>query len=599
MRAPRHQALARILQGDVDGNDAVALSQLEREPRLLEVAAISESLAVALDRFAEFEGRDAFLAALGRAPASLASAHPLLLAHAIEAAADARVDAGVLPSLSAVARERAYRRDEHDALRRVAAAAARNDPVAGAELGARYAALCVDTFAPAMPLGWPIRSAGQRLRVVVLLAPAAITAATRGALAGLAALPRDVFDVAVATLGRASDDVMNVARTVAPAVVELPPSADAVVGKALVARDFDVLVDLAGTAAVPLLAQRPARVIYSLSTIAGPSLPSLSDRTFSDDGALIGALFALHAAHDVGRDCALDAAALDACGRRGTRTSAVTRSRAAAYTRLLDVQPGFAPDTICAESWLAKAAIAAARVGSPRRSRRPPSTRASPPPALRQLRTSRVVFAVRGRAGALAGERRAVASLGLAQLALRSGARAAAAFERALALDPADGDTHYNHGVALQIQRSFIGAARAYQRALAFKPSLVDADYNLGVLFQQQDAVDAAIKAYETVLDADPTHVSAYKNLGEVLLGAGKFDAWIANFERFEANCPDALPLAVQALEVCQYLGDFQKVDRYLTGCARKRSVSRTSCSSRTAWKCSSTCCSISMSSRK
>ena len=46
----------------------------------------------------------------------------------------------------------------------------------------------------------------------------------------------------------------------------------------------------------------------------------------------------------------------------------------------------------------------------------------------------------------------------------------------------------------------------------------------------------------------------------------GKFDAWIANFERFEANCPDALPLAVQALEVCQYLGDFQKVDRYLDG---------------------------------
>ena len=38
------------------------------------------------------------------------------------------------------------------------------------------------------------------------------------------------------------------------------------------------------------------------------------------------------------------------------------------------------------------------------------------------------------------------------------------------------------------------------------------------------------------------------------------------NFRRFEAHCPDALPLAVQALEVCQYLGDFAKLERYLDG---------------------------------
>ncbi len=98
-------------------------------------------------------------------------------------------------------------------------------------------------------------------------------------------------------------------------------------------------------------------------------------------------------------------------------------------------------------------------------------------------------------------------ALGLAQLALRNGAKAASAFERALALAPDDGETHYNHGVALQMQRSFTDAARAYQRALAFKPSLVDADYNLGVLFQQQGALDAAVRAYETVLEADPAHV--------------------------------------------------------------------------------------------
>jgi protein O-GlcNAc transferase len=91
------------------------------------------------------------------------------------------------------------------------------------------------------------------------------------------------------------------------------------------------------------------------------------------------------------------------------------------------------------------------------------------------------------------------------------------------------------------------------------------------VLFQEQGATDAAIAAYDAVLRADPHHVSAYKNRGELLLGAGRFDAWLANFARFEASCPTALPLAVQALEACVYLPDFAKLDRYLEGLRHER----------------------------
>jgi len=142
---------------------------------------------------------------------------------------------------------------------------------------------------------------------------------------------------------------------------------------------------------------------------------------------------------------------------------------------------------------------------------------------------------------------------------------------RALALKPIDGDTHYNHGVALQMQRRHAEAARAYQRALAFKPDLIAADFNLGVLFQEQGATDAAIAAYDTVLAQDATHVAAYRNLGETLLAAGRADAALANFRRFEANCPDALALAVQALEVLQHHGDFASLDRYLDGLRGER----------------------------
>jgi predicted O-linked N-acetylglucosamine transferase (SPINDLY family) len=572
-RASMIGALARLLQGNSDGSGAAALPPIDREPRWIDSPALSGSLAIALDRFPDLAGRDELLATLGRAPQSLSGAHPLLLALVVEAAARTRPDASVLQILSAAARGRQYGRDDYDALRRMAGAVARIDPGNGGELSERYAALCIEAFAPAVPLGWPIRSAGTRLRVIVLLPGAALDAATRVALAKIAALPGDRFDIAIATMGRASPEVVDIARGAASAVAELPMPSDDSVAKALAARDPDVLVDLVGTVAAPLLAQRPARAIHALAAIAEPNAPSLVDRMFADDAALIAALAAQHAALDASRDCALDAAALDALWNDAVR--AHQRGDVAAahaeYSHLLKLQPGFAlghhlrgilardaGDLAAARADLAAALAAAPNHVDARIAAAGAATAAQEPAAA-------VTLCEEG----LARAPNSVSlwrALGLAELALHKGAKAAAAFERALALAPDDGDTHYNHGVALQMQRSFTEAARAYQRALAFKPSLVDADYNLGVLFQQQGALDAAIQAYETVLKADPRHVSAYKNLGEALLAAGKFDAWIANFERFEANCPQALPLAVQALEVCQYQGDFQKVERYLEG---------------------------------
>jgi predicted O-linked N-acetylglucosamine transferase (SPINDLY family) len=562
--------LARLLQGGVDARDTDGLRHFERDRHWLEVPAISGALGAALDRSRDLPGRDGLLAVLASAPAPLAHADPRLLALVIEAAAGTG-DAGKLTALSAVARDRGYQRDEYKALRRIAAAVARFDPAIGAELRARYAALCVEALLPAVPLVWPIRTAGKRLRVVVLLAAAAIDGATRAPLATLATLPRDVFDIALATTGRASPEVISVARAMAAAVAELPPAFDATVAKALAARDFDVLLDLAGAVAAPLVVQRPARAVYAVEATGDPNRPPLVDRVFTDDAALVAELVVQHDAHDVSRDCELDATALAALWGDAVRAHQRGDAAAAqgAYSRLLDLQPGFAPGHYL-RGVLARdlGDLAAARADFAN------ALAAAPDYVDARIAAAGAATAMREPAAAVAlceeGLARAPDSvglwraLGLALLKLRKGTKAAAAFERAVALAPDDAETHYNHGVALQMQRLFNDAARAYRRALAFKPSLVDADYNLGVLFQQQDALEAAIQAYETVLKSDPTHVLAYKNLGEALLAAGKFDAWVANFERFEANCPDALPLAVQALEVCQYLGDFDKVDRYL-----------------------------------
>ena len=155
-------------------------------------------------------------------------------------------------------------------------------------------------------------------------------------------------------------------------------------------------------------------------------------------------------------------------------------------------------------------------------------------------------------------------ALGQARFAQGSGRAAWKAFKNALKLAPADGETHYNEGVALQMLHRRGLALRAYQRALALSPELIAADFNIGVIFREQGRAQAAISAFEHVLTRDPRHVAAHKALAETLLGAGRIDDWLKAFDRFEAACPDALPLAVMALEACQYRGDFAGLDRYL-----------------------------------
>jgi len=165
-------------------------------------------------------------------------------------------------------------------------------------------------------------------------------------------------------------------------------------------------------------------------------------------------------------------------------------------------------------------------------------------------------------------------ALGQAELMRGNAAAAVTAFEQALARDATDAEAHYNHGVALQSLPNLAEGARAYQRALALSPDLVAAHFNLGVIFDQQGNADAAIAAFSNVLVRAPSHVAAYRALAETLLASGRVDAWFANFERFERQCPGHLSLAVHALEVCAYRGDFARLGRYLDGLREGRFTS-------------------------
>ena len=453
----------------------------------------------------------------------------------------------------------------------------------GTSLALHYARLCDAAFASPVPLVWPRRTAGAALRVVVL-APAAPGAAAQDAVRALASLPAGTLAgtyVDCGGDGAAAATALGLGGWSALTLSAAPGLDEA---KLLAAIDADLLIDLAGLDAAvgPLLAARPARANATLGTLPAPLGAPLIDIAWPNPDALVreverrSAAVAAAAPHDGRRPVRARAgggdgrrgrgASLRRCGRRGggLRTGARRAARCGA-------------GAVARGNRAARRRRCGRRPCALRRGRRPGAGlerrtgRGDPRGRRRGRRDGGGGAGRRGDAERLAHDVALLRAAGTARLAARDGAAAAAAFERALLIEPTDGETHYNHGVALQQLRDRAGAARAYQRALTFAPDLVAADYNLGVLFQEQGATDAAVQAFRTVLAADPRHARAHKNLGETLRAAGRIDAFVAAWRAFESACPDSLAAAVQGLEAMQLAGDLSGVEKLLEGLRGER----------------------------
>ncbi|MEP7206599.1 MAG: tetratricopeptide repeat protein [Casimicrobiaceae bacterium] len=584
-------ALANDPQGDGVGH-AAAIARveeaLELDSGLLKVPSLAGPLATVLDGLTDATARQRVAAkvidVLTRSDV-LAALPALLLALVIErvlVSTDASTDVDTLLRLAA---ERPYGASEHDPVRRMALAAARGRRSEAKRLAERYAAICVEAFGPSVPLPWPRRTGGSALRVLVLLQDDDLDETSGKAITALATRHSATLDVTLVLWPSTSTGdgaTAPATRDAAVRTIRLPDGAALAEARQLAWLDADVLVDALGlrVPAGPLLATRPARAIWAIVDAPG-YLPG----PWVDDAPAMAALApALRACH-VGLPAEL--------GTPGPEAMAVLFQEAVrlhqqhdydaalrAYEDILELQPGHVP-TLYLRAALRREGgdldgaladnLAALEVAP-----RYVDARLAAAQAALDTHQPEVAIKIAARNIASApGFTTLWRVLGLAHLARGEGEAAAELFEHALALELTDAETHYNHGVALQMQRRFGDAARAYQRALAFRPDFVAADFNLGVLFQEQGNHDAAIAAYGQVVRADPAHVNAYKNLGEVLFASGKLDAWRANFLRFEAACPQALPLAVQALEVCQHFADFEGVERYLDGLRNERYAAR------------------------
>ena len=608
----RADAIAGIasLAAGAEGATARILAAFERAPALVGVPTVAGPLALVVGG-APAPDSDALIAALAprlAAPEIAKTTAPLLLALAAESAA-------APPALLEHAAARGYAPGDHDALRRLARAACRRgagrmaDPASvaagnagvdgdgagaapdagaspslpGTSLGLHYARLCNAVFASPVPLVWPRRTAGAALRVVVL-APAAPGAAAQDAVRALASLPAGTLAgtyVDCGGDGAAAATALGLGGWSALTLSGAPGLDEA---KVLAAIDADLLIDLAGLDAAvgPLLAARPARVNATLRTLPAPLGAPLIDIAWPGPDALVrdverrSAAVAAAAPQTAGDLSAHAlAAAMDAAveaHRSGDAAAAV-----AGYERVLGAQPDAAPALLLAGIAQRDAGDAAgARARFDEAVVRAPDWSDARAAAIRAAVDAGDAAAAAALVDAVPPERLAhdvalLRAAGTARLAARDGAAAAAAFERALLIEPTDGETHYNHGVALQQLRDRAGAARAYQRALTFAPDLVAADYNLGVLFQEQGATDAAVQAFRTVLAAVPRHARAHKNLGETLRAAGRIDAFVAAWRAFESACPDSLAAAVQGLEALQLAGDLAGVEQLLEGLRGER----------------------------
>ena len=475
-----------------------------------------------------------------------------------------------------------------ETLRLLALAAARAAPES--PWPARYAARCMALHAAVAPLAWPRRTAGEALRVAYLIAPgrplrigAVEIDPARYLREVVAAHPRERIAAVVFDVGGLASSGAVPARSGMTALGAAPGPA---IAQRMAEADFDAIVDLAGMSSATglLLAQRPARNVWTLDSLfAAHAAPLITERlpaprSASDEDLhahrrdIEGALAAALAPEISSRvACAVPATMMASHWHEALRAHQAQDADAAiaAYRSVLELQPDFARSRYLLGLLLRDRGDRADAVAQLTLAVRAAPGFVDARAALANLtreagRCDDAIALCRDGLAAAPGATALWRALGLSELARGRGNEARAAFDRALSLQPGDAETHYNRGVALQVSRKRRAAQNAYRRALALAPDLTAAGYNTGVVLRELGRSDAAVDAFECVIAQDPAHVAAHNALCETLHESGRIDDWLRAFRRFEANCPDALPLAVQALEACQYQADFGALDRYL-----------------------------------
>jgi tetratricopeptide (TPR) repeat protein len=101
------------------------------------------------------------------------------------------------------------------------------------------------------------------------------------------------------------------------------------------------------------------------------------------------------------------------------------------------------------------------------------------------------------------------------------------------------GADYYNRGLAHARRNEPDAAAAAYRKAIRINPQLVEAYNNLGLLLADQGQLDAAIEQYQAALRVNPTDAAAHSNLGIAFAQLKRLPEAIAHFRQAVRAQPD------------------------------------------------------------
>jgi tetratricopeptide (TPR) repeat protein len=111
----------------------------------------------------------------------------------------------------------------------------------------------------------------------------------------------------------------------------------------------------------------------------------------------------------------------------------------------------------------------------------------------------------------------------------------AAAFERALALDPNNPDTHYAFSNLQNFRGAYQDAVRHLETALRLRPQWPDALNNLANQVEALGDRERAIAIFDRAIEQDPTNAGAIVNRGMTCLALGRLaEGWQGYAHRFD-----------------------------------------------------------------
>ena len=116
---------------------------------------------------------------------------------------------------------------------------------------------------------------------------------------------------------------------------------------------------------------------------------------------------------------------------------------------------------------------------------------------------------------------------------------AIAAFDAALAADPAQPFVLLNKGLALRATRRLDEALVSFDAAIAYAPDLAPAHLQRGFVLMQRGQLDEALASFDNAIALAPENPAAWLTSGMVLSRRGELEAALARFAKVTALAPN------------------------------------------------------------